>query len=237
MRTLAPGRRCTHHRAARAACKSGPSTESRRPVRTATSACKRRPRPVCERPSPALVLARYLSRSGRMATSRGIQGRRERKPRRTRLQARLRSAARATTAPDYPCPTEATTILTPMLPSFVTAIGQIQQRDTPERATHAVALFDVVRGDRWLPHPHERAAPGPALAPSGRDSASARRKTKSGSPRPGSPGGDQPGAGAVRATSRSWRSRSREGDRLGGRDGLSGEEKDGARASRRQERS
>jgi hypothetical protein len=32
------------------------------------------------------------------------------------------------------------------------AFGQNQQRDTPERATHAVALFDVVRGDRWLPH-------------------------------------------------------------------------------------
>lgn len=66
MRSLAPGRRCTHHRAARAACKSAPSTESRRPVRTATMACKRKPRPVRERPSPALVLARDSPRSDRM---------------------------------------------------------------------------------------------------------------------------------------------------------------------------
>jgi hypothetical protein len=54
---------------------------------------------------------------------RGIQGRRECKPRRTNLQARLGTAAGATTAPDYPRVSEAATILTPTLPSFVTAIG------------------------------------------------------------------------------------------------------------------
>jgi hypothetical protein len=35
--------------------------------------------------------------------------------------------------------------------SLVAALGQIQQRGTPERATHAVARFDVVQGDRWFP--------------------------------------------------------------------------------------
>jgi hypothetical protein len=65
------------------------------------------------------------SRAQRSAAWRSIQGRRECKPRRTRLQARLGSAAGATTAPGYPCLSEAATILTQMLPSFVTAAGQM----------------------------------------------------------------------------------------------------------------
>ena len=52
------------------------------------------------------------------AALRGIQARRERKARHTRLQARLGSAVGATTALDYRHPTEAATILTPMLLSF-----------------------------------------------------------------------------------------------------------------------
>lgn len=34
--------------------------------------------------------------------------------------------------------------------------GQIQQRGTPVRATHAVALFDMVQGDRSLPQSRKR---------------------------------------------------------------------------------
>ena len=65
---------------------------------------------------------RQLSRNARH------QGRRACKPRHTRLQARLGSVAGATTAPDYPCLIEAATILTAMLQSFVTAIGQERPR-------------------------------------------------------------------------------------------------------------
>jgi hypothetical protein len=69
------------------------------------------------------VAAQILGGSPRDAVCAASRASGRCKPRRTRLQARLGRAAGATTAPDYPCLSEAATILTPMLPSFVTTIG------------------------------------------------------------------------------------------------------------------
>lgn len=89
-------------------------------------------------------------------------------------------------AMDYPCWSEAATLAMSPLPSHTTALRQIQQRGTPERATHAVVLFDMVRGDRSLPQSrttgHEIGACG--LVCHCRFG-SANSRSRSGSPWPG----------------------------------------------------
>ena len=95
------------------------------------------------------------------------------------------------------------TMWAPILATSASPTGQIQQRDIPERATQALALFDVVRGDRGF-RIHEARGTSPARFWPLRSSAPSRRPARAAVRRsvPRGRQGEQPAD--ARADARIW---------------------------------